>query len=87
MSHDDPAVKAAKRTADRMSLPFTQELVTAASEALKPLRELHKPGFVTRTSERNTRYEYQVKVCDEYQYEWPCETAPLVYSADELSAT
>lgn len=77
----DPAVEAARRAFDKLwpdqgDFEFnfdssTREYaVDAAREALAPLRELHR---------RDGDYCW---TCD--HTDWPCPTARLVYSADEL---
>lgn len=52
--------------------------VMAAREALAPIRELHKPR--SKDDFCGTAYE----VCDECEFDWPCETAKLIYRKDEL---
>ena len=55
----------------------------AAREALKPLRELHRP-LDRPISWGNTQTE---RVCHHClgPVKWPCATARLVYSSEELS--
>ena len=81
----DPAVKAARRAI--MFQPYPNQFFTgatlatfAAREALKPIREIHKPEdswcFVRQILERN---------CAECDVEWPCYTAKFAYTAEELA--
>ena len=83
---NDPAVEAAARDwAMYKDIPFDADslhgkrLIETAREALKPIRELHKAeGGGTPTG------EYAV-MCYECQDYWPCATARLIYSSEELS--
>ena len=51
-------------------------VIAAAREALKPIRELHRRvhSFVYRTD----------GMCEECDNVWPCETAELIYTTEEL---
>ncbi|MGW8936009.1 hypothetical protein [Gordonia terrae] len=81
----DPAVNAAEKVwaagyaAYSNGRPFNPDdaladaLITAAREALKPLRQLHY-----KTGPFESRY------CSADLRDWPCATAKLVYSAEEL---
>jgi len=88
----DPAVEAALRAwikprgawarphfdpTNRLELALTD----AAREALKPIRELHR-----RYATNDPRSPYDV-VCNHClgPKQWPCLTARLVYSDEELS--
>jgi len=87
----DPAVEAAKGAFANMPImveaagtqPVLKALVlevgaAAAREALRPIRELHySVGAGTPTGE----FAEKCCTCPEY---WPCETARLVYAAEEL---
>ncbi|MFV8266427.1 hypothetical protein ACNQR9_25760 [Mycolicibacterium peregrinum] len=111
----DPAVEAGNRVFKQFSelANPTQYTVTAAREALKPIRELHKPYEIEGKSCRIDCEEHEdpddcpdVKfaVChhcyslaleanDYYGEEegigseilWPCETAKLIYTTEELA--
>jgi hypothetical protein len=77
----DPAVEAAERSSNRLDwhVPTEQQralLVVGAREALKPLQEWHKPIW-----HRGLR---TCMTCRGVDTHWPCETARLVYSAEEL---
>jgi len=77
----DPAVEAARRYAATLAYGFHSrltgaDLIFAAREALAPLRELHKPRV--RCCDECGR------ICDECEFDWPCETAKLIYREDEL---
>lgn len=52
--------------------------IAAASEALAPLKELHKPRDMQGYCE--TVYQR----CAECDWPWPCDTAKLIYREDEL---
>lgn len=73
----DPAVEAAKRaTAPHAVSPFVgpgRYALYGAREALAPLRELH-----TR------RQKMHNAICDECRTYWPCATAKLIYTREEL---
>jgi hypothetical protein len=73
----DPAVEAVQRAwTDFHGGPayyssMTGAMLEAASEALKPIRELHR---------KDGDYCWS---CDHTS--WPCATAKLIYTAEELS--
>jgi len=74
----DPAIEAAERAlvATRGHGRSTICEIAAAREALNPLRELHS---------RNS--ENECGICAGGQGNgatWPCETAKLIYTAEEL---
>jgi hypothetical protein len=48
----------------------------AAREALKPIRELHQPE-----SCRSDDFDPECVDCNQL---WPCDTAQLIYSSEEL---
>jgi len=80
----DPAIEAAQRHAD--TLPYgpqgrigSRDLIAAAREALKPIRELHKP--ITMCGVTCCQ---RCRTPDGASAGWPCETAKLVYSSEEL---
>lgn len=79
MTAHDPAIEAAQRHAD--TLPYGvmgrlrgDDMAAAAREALRPIRELHRPGL-TGTPRK--------KLCGECLTPWPCATAKLIYRSDE----
>lgn len=76
----DPAAEAVNR-AYESSDDYLRDgpMLAAAREALKPIRELHRPVSVR-----------DEEVCGECsnmatQIDWPCRTARLVYPEGELS--
>jgi hypothetical protein len=82
----DPAVAAAQRVwtifygkeLDRDN-PIASSLIVGAREVLKPIRELHKPYFDDGDLAPGRGW-----VCPHDWDNWPCATAKLIYSADEL---
>jgi cytochrome c5 len=91
----DPAIVAASRACEgtglKPRLPSASE-VSAAREALRPIRELHYPvTYATASGALHMK-----KVCAHCHRrglftlqpefgDWPCETARLVYPESELS--
>lgn len=78
----DPAIEAARRV-EVMRLagklgPQTRE-EAAAREMANPIRDVHKPednwSFERQSLDRN---------CAECDVEWPCYTAKLIYTTEEL---
>ena len=54
----------------------------AAREALKPLRELHRPTPIGW----ETFCEHCVEYCEPVRHkQWPCHTAKLIYTTEELA--
>lgn len=90
----DPAVDAAMRVAERtpdapIGFREAYQRILTAREALKPIRELHSPG------EKCTccwgHYEdgspvHKRRMCTACGVHWPCDTAKLVYSTEELES-
>ena len=82
VEHRDPAVEAALRvgyTAGEM-LSREEQLTAAAREALKPIRELHQP--ITMCGVTCCQ---RCRTPDGASASWPCATAKLVYTSEELS--
>ncbi|UCR74427.1 hypothetical protein Ritam007_53 [Mycobacterium phage Ritam007] len=77
----DPAVEAAARAWEWYPVPKDIPLVVrsvplaAAREALKPIRELHYPI---------DEHGDSVEECSECRHRWPCDTAKLIYTSEEL---
>ncbi|MBM7280333.1 hypothetical protein JTZ10_21550 [Gordonia rubripertincta] len=71
----EPAIAAAQRVngTHNMTRRDMRFAITAAREALAPLRKLH-----TR------RQKMHNVICDECRSYWPCATAKLIYPEDEL---
>lgn len=76
----DPAIEAGNRVFKQFSelANPTQYTVAAAREALKPVRELHTPYTV---SEPDGEWSF----CAHSHNSWPCETAKLIYTTEELA--
>lgn len=86
----DPAFAAATRaveTSHEWPKINYYDLVTAAHEALKPIRELHKPAWSNCINAccSGEQCPNRYRACGSDDEEWPCATARLVYSEDELS--
>lgn len=90
---NDPATEAAKRGVgqhhwwltkmdDDLMVSVVEYATDSAREALRPIRELHRP-FDRPISWANTQTE---RVCNHClgPVAWPCATAYLVYSEEEL---
>jgi hypothetical protein len=87
----NPALKAARRAWDSRKLVVNRPahyMEAAAREALKPVRELHKPFWencINACCCSGEQCKHRSRLCagcDEY---WPCATAKLVYAADDLT--
>ncbi|MFV8173368.1 hypothetical protein [Mycolicibacterium peregrinum] len=80
----DPAIEAAHR-AFMMATGLTgntrAHMESAAREALKPIRELHK-SYVTGSSFTGEQWT-ECAVC--VGSSWPCDTAKLIYTTEELA--
>ena len=89
----DPAVEAARRVWARDHigpvLAPSEAMEDAAREALKPIRELHKPARICPSLD-HTNFDMTCpaceSVCDQCSTEWPCDTAHRCYSTEELEA-
>lgn len=85
----DPAVEAAQRAIPwhRTVEPYRPLLAAAAREMAKPIRELHKPIWDNCInaccSGEQCRNRY--RICAECEVGWPCATAPLIYTNEELT--
>lgn len=74
----DPSLEAAQRArAHRIETRPTNDEINAAREALKPIRELHQPSTDGYCCEGCIDHHGNTQP-------WPCETARLVYSSEEL---
>lgn len=78
-----PTVRLTQSYTPTKPLQINHHMLDAAREALKPLRELHRP-LDRPISWGNTQTE---RVCHHClgPVKWPCLTARLVYSSEELS--
>lgn len=74
----DPAAAAARRAlvTNRGHGNSTACEIDSAREALKPIRELHKQAYRVDSPEG--------MCCTHDGHRWPCPTARLVYSTEEL---
>lgn len=77
MTTHDPAVEAAQRASARYETngQISLQAIAAAREALRPIRELH---FAHRVAVDNWT------CCPHCAVTWPCATAELIYSSEEL---
>lgn len=77
---NDPAVEAGRRVCPGTDSPTVLSIFriaeAGAREALKPIRELHKP--------HPGQHAAGSDVCGGCRLIWPCETARLVYTSEEL---
>lgn len=85
---DDPAVEAAKRAARPFNVsPYIgpgRFALYGAREALAPLRELHdKTDCADPVCGKECRYGFPM--CAGCLEPWPCATARLIYTTEELS--
>lgn len=81
----DPAVQAAQRARMDGRSNHVQR-VAAAREALKPIRELHKP-VETYAKDGSIGCDHCWDCRNDINEPWPCDTAKLIYSAEELAAS
>lgn len=74
----DPAIEAADRAEAKWtkSGPYRDLVADAARGALAPIRELHKP-VGSRVAKAD--------LCVECSVHWPCATAKLCYTSEELN--
>ena len=80
----DPAVEAAQRAC---SYPINEQemnhtggcMVSAAREAFGTVRDLHKPTHQFRG------LHFKDPLCAECDHWWPCNTAKLIYTSEELA--
>lgn len=107
----DPSIEAAQR-AEAAGWIHRQHAEAGAREALKPIRELHRPMATFLWANASCRNDHDVtndtstgddvcltctaadggpvKVCadcfaeDGSHIDWPCETAKLIYTSEEL---
>lgn len=87
----DPAIEAAQREWARkrgrgmlnyfkLDNPLESSFINAAREALKPIRELHQPITMCGVS-----CCQRCRGMNGVLVSWPCATARLAYTSDELS--
>ena len=88
----DPATEAVQR-----SWPRWRKLVSnrprvymevAAREAVKPIRQLHKPQWNNCINAccSGEQCRHRNQVCEHDYDEWPCDTAKLAYTSEEVAA-
>ncbi|WP_396902478.1 hypothetical protein [Mycolicibacterium sp.] len=75
----DPAIEAVKRAVAAPCIGSDE--VASVREALKPIRELHKPEVVRSPDDEQWT---ECAVC--YGAYWPCATAKLIYTTEELES-
>ncbi|ATN88657.1 hypothetical protein SEA_DEMSCULPINBOYZ_62 [Mycobacterium phage Demsculpinboyz] len=85
----DPAIEAVER-----SLPYEYEAdevmtdvaVRVAREVLKPIRELHRPRWSNCINACCSGEDCRLRdrVCEHCEVDWPCDTAKLIYTSEEL---
>lgn len=82
----DPAVEAAQRACEAQpdgdlidNDVACDVAIAAAREALAPIRELHKRAYLN-----DNPYEPAKWDCGECETPWPCDTARLCCTTDEL---
>lgn len=90
----DPAIEAAQRAAHIVShdgrgneINPWQGRVFAAREALKPIRELHQPEWDNCINAccSGKECKNRTRICGHCWGEWPCDTAKLIYTTEELA--
>lgn len=91
----DLAIEAADRSLadipawDIEAYDWERIAVSAAREALAPIRELHKPGTDAGFEDEpycETCGHYDGLSADFIHQPWPCGTARLIYTTEELLA-
>lgn len=90
----DPAVDAAARAFAQVEdddLAYASErdksgFITAAREALAPIRDIHFPRdvYVRHMATGDVVTERACDHCGDGYAEWPCATAKLIYPSEEL---
>lgn len=83
----DPAVEAAECAAATAEYTGRGLVIAAAREALAPIRELHRPH--TEGGWEDEPYcltcAHETRTSRDLSYQpWPCATARLVYTTEEL---
>ncbi|AEJ93022.1 hypothetical protein FDI16_gp047 [Mycobacterium phage Shauna1] len=88
----DPAVEAAARAWEWYPVPKDIPLdvrsvpLAAAREALEPIRELHHPRWSNCINACCSGEDCRLRdrVCEHCEVDWPCDTAKLIYTSEEL---
>lgn len=83
----DPAVDAAQRALESHTGGVLQ-MADIAREALKPIRELHQPSWDNCINAccSGKQCRLRSQICEHCYELWPCPTAKLVYSTEELGS-
>lgn len=81
MASSDPAVAAAERVRCEGAYLIAE---SAAREALAPVRELHSKADCD-DAECGEECRYGFPMCAGCLEPWPCDTARLVYTTEELN--
>ncbi|AYB70746.1 hypothetical protein SEA_CLARKSON_7 [Mycobacterium phage Clarkson] len=85
----DPAVEAARRvcpgTDSLTALAIHRTAEAGAREALKPIRELHRPRWSNCINACCSGEDCRLRdrVCEHCEVDWPCDTAKLIYTTEE----
>lgn len=80
----NPALEAAQRVVLHTTVERHRvAALSGAREALKPIRDLHQPGPLSAFG--TARMEGAKQECRHCRRAWPCATARLAYSSEELS--
>ncbi|AIM50483.1 hypothetical protein PBI_ZONIA_54 [Mycobacterium phage Zonia] len=86
---NDPAVEAAQRAMRKVhDYPRpNHDLITAAREALKPIRELHRPRWSNCINACCSGEDCRLRdrVCEHCEVDWPCDTAKLIYTTEAVT--
>ncbi|AHB29766.1 hypothetical protein GRADUATION_70 [Mycobacterium phage Graduation] len=85
----DPAVEAAQRAWKAqydLDTPPWPTAIVAAREALEPIRELHRPRWSNCINACCSGEDCRLRdrVCEHCEVDWPCDTAKLIYTTEEL---
>ncbi|QOC55828.1 hypothetical protein SEA_JORGENSEN_69 [Mycobacterium phage Jorgensen] len=65
---------------------FGRPMVESAREVLKPIRELHRPRWSNCINACCSGEDCRLRdrVCEHCEVDWPCDTAKLIYTTEEL---
>jgi hypothetical protein len=79
----DPAVEAVQRSAGHRKRSEQLVAERAVREALKPIRTIHSPRPISAFS--TARMTGAAAECSGCNRAWPCATARLIYTTEELN--
>lgn len=87
----DPAIEAAERATQPRGIPWAvgpgRYALHGAREALAPIRDLHRPDDGHNPECHCGIPANARRSCAECGQEWPCATAEVAYTTDELKET